>query len=94
MAPGSPCPHLRPWWPVSTIYDGRGALDVGAPAEQLVPELAGTCFAGATVRDLLDMRAGTRFDEDYTNPEADPRQRAGVAICGLLPSNLSHPGRS
>ncbi len=30
-----------------------------------VPEMAGTAYAGATVRHLLDMRAGVRFDEDY-----------------------------
>lgn len=30
-----------------------------------VPEVANTAYAGATVRDLLDMRAGVFFDEDY-----------------------------
>ncbi len=47
-----------------------GHLDVTAPAEAVVPELRGTSFAGATVRDLLDMRAGTRFREDYEDPQA------------------------
>ena len=39
----------------------------------VVPQLAGTSFDGATVQQLLDMRTGTRFDEDYDNPEADVR---------------------
>ena len=30
-----------------------------------VPELENTAYVGATVRDLLDMRAGVLFDEDY-----------------------------
>ena len=38
-----------------------------------LPELAGTSWDGCTVRHLLDMRAGTRFDEDYANLDADVR---------------------
>jgi CubicO group peptidase (beta-lactamase class C family) len=38
-----------------------------------LPELSGTSWDGCTVRHLLDMRAGTRFDEDYANLEADIR---------------------
>jgi len=48
-----------------------GLLDVGAPVETVVPELAGTAFAGARVQDLLDMRAGIRFAEDYDDPDAE-----------------------
>ncbi len=58
---------------VAGILAGRGMLSPGAPVDQIVPELRGTSFAGATVQDLLDMRAGTRFDEDYDNPDADVR---------------------
>ncbi|MDE3064983.1 MAG: serine hydrolase [Acidobacteriota bacterium] len=52
---------------------GRGDLDVAAPLEAVVPELASTSFAGATVQQLLDMRTGTRFNEDYDDPAADVR---------------------
>jgi len=58
---------------VAGVLAGRGVLDLSAPVEQIVPELGGTSFAGATVQHLLDMRAGTRFDETYDNPEADVR---------------------
>lgn len=34
-----------------------------------IPELAGTAYSGATIRDLLDMRAGVFFDEDYLKTE-------------------------
>ena len=50
---------------VAGILAGRGALDVGAPVTEWIPEVAGTAWAGATLRDLLDMRVGIRFDEDY-----------------------------
>lgn len=47
------------------VLADKGLLDVEAPATQFVPELKTTAFNGATVRDLLDMRAGVFFDEDY-----------------------------
>jgi CubicO group peptidase (beta-lactamase class C family) len=58
---------------VAGILAGRGELDTSAPVEDIVPDLAGTSFAGATVQHLLDMRAGTRFDESYDNIDADVR---------------------
>ena len=58
---------------VAGVLAGRGELAVSARVEEIVPELGGTSFEGATVQDLLDMRAGTRFDESYDNPEADVR---------------------
>jgi len=58
---------------VAGILAGRGSLDTAAPVVRIVPELAATSFEGATVQHLLDMRAGTRFDESYDNPEADVR---------------------
>jgi CubicO group peptidase (beta-lactamase class C family) len=58
---------------VAGVLAGRGALTVSDPIEGIIPELRGTSFEGATVQDLLDMRAGTRFDESYENPEADVR---------------------
>lgn len=51
------------------ILADRGMLDIDAQAERYVPELEGTGFAGATVRDLLDMRCGVDFDEDYLATE-------------------------
>lgn len=47
------------------ILAERGLLEIDAQAEQYIPELIGTGFAGSTVRDLLDMRCGVDFTEDY-----------------------------
>jgi CubicO group peptidase (beta-lactamase class C family) len=58
---------------IAGVLAGRGELAVSARVEEIVPELGGTSFEGATVQDLLDMRAGTRFDENYDNPDADVR---------------------
>jgi CubicO group peptidase (beta-lactamase class C family) len=43
----------------------RGALNLDEQVMRWVPEVRATAYAGATVRDLLDMRAGIFFDEDY-----------------------------
>jgi len=54
------------------LVDG-GLLRPDEPVTLYLPELAGTSWDGCTVRHLLDMRAGTRFNEDYTNLDADVR---------------------
>jgi CubicO group peptidase (beta-lactamase class C family) len=51
---------------------GRLAVDDEVTAH--VPELAGTAWAGATVRDVLDMRSGVAFTEDYADARADVRR--------------------
>jgi CubicO group peptidase (beta-lactamase class C family) len=65
---------------VAGVLVGRGLLDASALVTGIVPELHGTSFEGATVQHLLDMRAGTRFDEDYDNPEADVRSYERVYL--------------
>jgi len=58
---------------VAGVLVGAGRLSPSDLVTAHVPELAGTSFDGCTVRHLLDMRAGTRFDEDYANLDADVR---------------------
>lgn len=53
------------------VADGR--LDPQAPAEDYVPELARSGYAGCRVRDLLDMRTGVRFSEAYLDPTSEVR---------------------
>lgn len=43
----------------------RGEIAEADPVEKFIPELAASAYAGVTIRQLLDMRAGVRFDEDY-----------------------------
>jgi CubicO group peptidase (beta-lactamase class C family) len=58
---------------VAGTLAGDGSLDPAAPVTAYVPELEGGSFAGATVRHLLDMTAGTRFSEEYDDPGSDVR---------------------
>jgi CubicO group peptidase (beta-lactamase class C family) len=50
---------------IAGILVDRGVLDVRAPVTEWIPEIASTAYAGASLRDLLDMRVGILFDEDY-----------------------------
>jgi CubicO group peptidase (beta-lactamase class C family) len=56
---------------VAGIVAGRGLLDPGAPVTEYLPELSGTSFDGATLRDVLDMRTGTGYDETYSDRNSD-----------------------
>jgi CubicO group peptidase (beta-lactamase class C family) len=47
------------------VLAARGDLDTARLVTDIIPEVAGTAYKGATIRDLLDMRAGISFDEDY-----------------------------
>ena len=58
---------------VAGILAERGELDTEGPITAVIPELEGTSWDGATVRHLLDMRAGTKFNEDYADLDADVR---------------------
>jgi CubicO group peptidase (beta-lactamase class C family) len=47
------------------VLTARGALDPERPVTDWVPEVAATAYRTASIRHLLDMRAGVAFDEDY-----------------------------
>ena len=51
----------------------QGAIDVTAAVDYYLPELAASGYRGATVRDVLDMRSGVRFSEEYLDPDAEVR---------------------
>ncbi len=61
------------------ILVGQGALDPEAPVSQYVPEVAGSAYADASLRHVLDMSVSIRFVEDYLDPLGDvARYRAAM----------------
>lgn len=60
----------------------EGTLDEAARVPHYVPELNGTAYEDATVRDVMDMRIGVRYSEDYADPGAEIWQH--VRAGGLL----------
>lgn len=54
---------------LAAILTKEGRLDVNQDVLEYLPELSNTGFAGATIQQLLDMRCGVVFDEDYLATE-------------------------
>ena len=62
----------------------RGVLKPERPAAYYVPELAGSAFGEATVRQLFDMAVGIDYSEVYDDPNSESSQY-GYA-CGFQPA--------
>jgi len=67
-------PHERPiYWSVTKvlvstvvgILEDRGLVDIDAPIEEYIPELAGSSYEGILVRNILDMATGVDCPEEY-----------------------------
>jgi CubicO group peptidase (beta-lactamase class C family) len=56
------------------ILVGQGLIDIDNPVTHYLPELAKSGYAGATVRQVLDMRSGVKFGEDYLAPNSEVAQ--------------------
>lgn len=66
------------------ILVDRGLIRLDATVPEHIAELRGTSWDGCTVQHLLDMRAGTSFDEDdYDDP--DSYGRLIEEISGYVP---------
>jgi len=68
----------------------EGSLDERAPVTKYIPELAGTAYGDATVREVMDMTIGVKYSENYADPKAEiwSHSRAG----GILPRAPGYDG--
>ena len=65
------------------ILVGRGEIDVRRTVDHYIPELTESGYAGATVDQVLDMRSGVRFREEYW--ALDSEVAALDRACGWKP---------
>ncbi len=49
----------------------EGALDESKSVAHYLPEMAGTAYRDATLRQVLDMQVGVRYSELYSDPQAN-----------------------
>jgi CubicO group peptidase (beta-lactamase class C family) len=86
----------------AAIKDGF-ISNVDVPITTYLPELKGTAYDGVTVGDLITMRSGVKWDENYSDPKSDvnrfgsePLAKSGqnpvVAYMARLP-RAHPPGR-
>lgn len=55
---------------LGAVLVAEGVLDETKTASYYVPELSGSAFGNATIRELLDMTTALDYDEDYNNPNS------------------------
>lgn len=55
---------------LATMLVHEGLLDETKRVPHYIPELGQSAYADATVRDVMDMRIGVDYSEDYTDPAA------------------------
>lgn len=56
---------------VAGILAEAGKLDPQAPVVDYIPEMKGSVYGDCSVRHLLDMSVGIKFEEDYLKPDGD-----------------------
>lgn len=65
------------------IAIGEGHIGgVDERVDAYVPELAGSAYEGVSIRDVLQMSSGARWNEDYSDPNSDVA-RLGAALSGV-----------
>ncbi len=56
---------------VAAVLTAQGKLDPARPVTDYIPEMKGSAYDGATVRQVMDMTASVSYSEDYTDPGAE-----------------------
>jgi hypothetical protein len=75
---------------IAAMLVAEGKLDADAKIARYLPELAGSAFGDATVREVLDMTTGLKYSEKYADPDADVWRFARSA--GLVPRPPGYTG--
>ena len=63
----------------AAIKDGY-IKSIDDPVTRYIPDLAGAGYDGVTVRQLLTMTSGVRWNEDYTDPKSDVARMFAEAV--------------
>jgi CubicO group peptidase (beta-lactamase class C family) len=63
------------------IHDGY-IKSIDDPVTKYLPTLAGSAYDGVSVRNLLQMTSGVKWDETYTNPSSDRRHMLEAQLAG------------
>ncbi|MBN8939087.1 MAG: serine hydrolase [Rhizobiales bacterium] len=75
---------------LAAVLAAQGKLDPAALVTRYVPEMAGTAYADATVRQVMDMTIGVQYSENYADPNAEVWNYARAG--GMLPAGPNYQG--
>ena len=76
---------------MAEILIAEGVLEDARKVTDWIPELESSAFAGASLRQVLDMTTGTAFDETYTDPNADIWVYANASDAMPKPADYNGP---
>jgi len=76
---------------LASILIEEGKLDPDALVSKYVPELKETAWGDATVQQTLDMTAGVKYREDYSDYNSEVAQHMIAAGMIVMPSNYNGP---
>ncbi|MDN4546786.1 serine hydrolase [Pseudomonas sp. C32] len=69
----------------------RDVLNPEMPVGLIIPALKGSAYEHATVRHLLDMSVGVRYDEDYSDVNSDSAKYMYITGIRETPANYTVP---
>ena len=65
----------------AAIQDGH-VKSIDDPVTKYLPTLSGSAYEGVTIRNLLQMASGVKWNETYTNPASDRRRMLELQLAG------------
>jgi CubicO group peptidase (beta-lactamase class C family) len=75
---------------LAAVLAAQGKLDPEAGVTKYVPELKGSAYGDATVRQVMDMLIGVKFSENYADPTAEVWDYARAG--GMAPLRPDYQG--
>jgi CubicO group peptidase (beta-lactamase class C family) len=84
--------------PVTSTLIGAAVKDglihsIDDPVVRYIPELKGTAFEGVTIRHLMTMSSGVRYNEDVTDLRSDVALAGGEEMVGGVPPLVAYAAR-
>ena len=76
---------------LAEIMIAEGDLDEKLTVAEIIPEIEGSAFATATVRQVMDMTTGVKYSENYADPNADIWLYSQAASPMPKPDNYDGP---
>jgi CubicO group peptidase (beta-lactamase class C family) len=77
---------------VGTALADGSITSLDDPVVRYVPALKGSAYEGVSVRQILTMSSGVRWDETYTDPKSDRRKVLELQIAGKPGEVLRYMG--
>jgi CubicO group peptidase (beta-lactamase class C family) len=84
--------------PVTSTLIGAAVKDglihsIDDPVVRYIPELKGTAFDGVTIRHLMTMSSGVRYNEDVADLRSDVALAGGEEMVGGVPPLVAYAAR-